>query len=311
VSEVRQRLDVPDPTHEFPIFDELRARGATDYIALKRFFLRTDHAAIVHPGKGAEGMTISVTTDAAGGFSDPQLDGIRNMLQPLCLTLKSGANRAMAEDITAAYLGKDASVRVLSGDIQRGSTETLSAVVWYLDLANFTKMSEEHGGEAMIELLNDYFGEVVDLLEDTGGNVLKFMGDGLLAIYDLNEVEDARAIAVASASKLQGIFDQINARREAEGKPVTDFTLALHAGDVLYGNIGGKSRLDFTVIGPAVNTTARILGMSGPLDEKIVISSAVAAPLRTTNPDLVSLGQYRLRGVTERQEIFTLDQGST
>ena len=305
--EVRHRLDDPDLEHHFPIYDELRERGATEYFATKKFFLKRGDTQEYDPLRPQEGMIISMTTDQEGGFTDAQLNGLRALLSPISLTIKSSANRAMAEDITAAYLGADASRRVLSGDIRRGSSETLSAVIWYFDLQNFTKLSEELGGAPIIELLNDYFGEVCALVEEGGGNVLKFMGDGMLAIYDLNEVADARAVAVDAAARLPGMFKEINARRAADGLPTTGFTLGLHAGDVLYGNIGGKTRLDFTVIGPAVNTTARILGMSDAVDQEIVISSAVARPLIDSRPDLVSLGKYRLRGVRDRQELFTLD----
>ena len=129
----------------------------------------------------------------------------------------------------------------------------------------------------------------------------------MLAIFDLDKVAEARRTAIEAAVELRQIIEDLNVTRAADNLPTTGFTLGLHAGDVLYGNIGGRTRLDFTVIGPAVNTTARILGMCGAVDQAIVISSAVAAPLRDSRADLVSLGQYRLRGVKERQELFTLD----
>ncbi|MEM6939481.1 MAG: adenylate/guanylate cyclase domain-containing protein [Pseudomonadota bacterium] len=305
--ELRQRLDVPAPEHWFPIFDELVALGATDYLAMKRFFLGTDHDQPVDPSKGAEGMTISIVTDAPGGFSEVALRELRALIAPLSLTLKSAANRRMAEDISAAYLGRDASQRVLSGALRRGSCEAIPAVIWYFDLQGFTALSETLPGPDIIAMLNDYFAEAVDAVQSRGGNVLKFMGDGMLAIFNLDTMPDARAVAIEAAAALRDTVGQMNAARKAEGLPVTGFTLGLHAGDVLYGNIGGRTRLDFTVIGPAVNTTARILGMSGPVGQNIVISSAVAQPLREVRPDLVSLGAYRLRSVTERQELFTLD----
>nr|WP_237218096.1 adenylate/guanylate cyclase domain-containing protein [Ruegeria lacuscaerulensis] len=213
----------------------------------------------------------------------------------------------MAEDITAAYLGKDASRRVLSGDITRGSSETISAVIWYFDLQGFTKLSEALPGDSIIELLNDYFAEAVDVVERNGGNVLKFMGDGMLAIFDINQVPDARRVAIHAAAELRDAFEELNQRRQVDGLPTTGFTLSLHAGNVLYGNIGGRSRLDFTVVGPAVNTTSRILGMCSALDQNIVVSDKVAGDLVGSIPSLVSLGQYRLRGVAERQELFTID----
>ncbi len=306
IPEMRQRLTDPDPALNFPIFDELRARGSTDYFAAKRSFLGRD-ASTVMTFQNEEGMIISMASDAADGFSQAHLDGMRNLLAPLCLTLKCGANRLIAEDITAAYMGRDASRRVLSGAITRGSSESIPAVIWYFDLRGFTRLSETLPGEAIIELLNDYFAVAVETVEKYGGNVLKFMGDGMLAIFDLNDIPDARLVAVRAAVDLRAAFEATNARRGAEGLTTTGFTLALHAGDVLYGNIGGKTRLDFTVIGPAVNTTARILGMTSALDQTIIISSTVAKPLLDQRPDLVSLGQYRLRGVSDRQELFTLD----
>jgi len=305
--EIRQKLTVPDPALDFPIFDELRKRGATDYFAAKRLFFRQDNAALVNPMQAEEGMIISLSTDAADGFTDAHLDGLRQLLPPLCLTLKSAANRRMAEDISAAYIGRDASKRVLSGDITRGSSQTIPAVIWYFDLKGFTKLSESLPGTAIIEMLNDYFAEAVDVVESHGGNVLKFMGDGLLAIFDMDQIPDARRVAVEAALELRDAFGSLNERRAAGDLTTTGFTLSLHAGDVLYGNIGGKTRLDFTVIGPAVNTTARILGMCSAVDQAIVISAKVARPLLDSIPGLVSLGQYRLRGVTERQELFTLD----
>ncbi len=307
VEEIRQDLTVEEPALNFPIFDELRERGATDYFAVKRFFLIQDNTTPIDPMQAYEGAIISLTTDASGGFTSEQLDGLRQLISPLCLTLKCGANRLMAEDITAAYLGKDASRRVLSGDITRGSSETISAVIWYFDLQGFTKLSEALPGDSIIELLNDYFAEAVDVVERNGGNVLKFMGDGMLAIFDINQVPDARRVAIHAATELRDTFEELNQRRQADGLPTTGFTLSLHAGDVLYGNIGGRSRLDFTVVGPAVNTTSRILGMCSALDQNIVVSDKVAGDLVGSVPSLVSLGQYRLRGVAERQELFTID----
>ncbi len=307
VEEIRQNLTVPDPELSFPIFDELRERGTTEYFAAKRMFFHRDVALPVDPMQPEEGMIISLTTKAPGGFTEAHLEGIRQLLHPLCLTLKCGANRVMAEDITAAYLGRDASKRVLSGDISRGSTQKIPAVIWDFDLKGFTKLSETLPGEAIIEMLNDYFDVAVDVVERHGGNVLKFMGDGMLAIFDMDQVPDARRVAVQAALELQEAFVTLNKRRGAESLTTTDFTLALHAGEVLYGNIGGKNRLDFTVIGPSVNTTARILSMCSAVDQSIVISAKVAAPLLEDIPELVSLGQYRMRGVRDRLELFTLD----
>ncbi|MEO0773746.1 MAG: adenylate/guanylate cyclase domain-containing protein [Pseudomonadota bacterium] len=307
ICELRQSLTETDPTLHFPIFDDLRAQGATDYYAAKRFFFVEDDTASPDPLEPEEGMVITLATDAPGGFTDAHLDGMRKILPPLCLTLKCGANRVMAEDITAAYMGRDASRRVLSGDMTRGSSQTLSAVILYFDLQGFTRLSETLPGAAIIEMLNDYFGVVVDIVQRRGGNVLKFMGDGMLAIFNMDDIPNAGCVAIGAALEMRAAFGPLNEQRAAAGLATTGFTLGLHAGDVLYGNIGGKTRLDFTVIGPAVNQTSRMQGMCSAVDQSIVISAKVARPLLDRVPELVSLGQYRLRGVRDRQELFTLD----
>jgi adenylate cyclase len=250
---------------------------------------------------------LSLSGDAATGFTDAQLKVLRDMLPYLLLPLKSYANGQVAIDIADTYLGRDAGSRVLSGDIVRGSVRSLNAVICYFDLKGFTRLSELLSGPDIIEMLNDYFGMAVDIVQAHGGNVLKFMGDGMLAIFDIERIDDAAHRALEAAVALRIEIDQVNARRAADQLPATAFTLALHAGEVLYGNIGGKTRLDFTVIGAAVNTAARLSGMCEHVDQQIVVSADVARPLLARRTDLVSLGQYRLRGVKERQELFTLD----
>lgn len=305
--ELHQPFDVPDPTHWFPMFDTLKSRGATDYIVFRKSFVSSENNQPIDPLNAPQGMIMSFASDAPGGFSPDDLATLRALMHTVALVLKSSANRQMAEDIAATYLGKDAGGRVVSGDILRGSSETISAVIWYFDLKSFTRLSENLPGPAVLELLNDYFGAVVDIVEELGGNVLKFMGDGLLAIFSTSDVPDAHGIAVEAAARVSAEVDMLNERRRSEGLTTTGFSLAMHAGDVLYGNIGGRTRLDFTVIGPAVNTTARMLGMCNLVDQNIIISSNVAKPVLPHRTDMVSLGQYRLRGVKDRQELFTLD----
>ncbi|MEM1352791.1 MAG: adenylate/guanylate cyclase domain-containing protein [Pseudomonadota bacterium] len=305
--ELRQRLDEPAPRFDFPFFDELRAQGATDYIVFKRFFDRRDGSLAIEGDALPEGCLLSIATDALCGYSDRDLAVIRSLLSPLLLALKSFGNKKAAEDIATTYLGPDAGRRVLSGEILRGSVDHVEAVIFYFDLAGFTQLSEALAGVDIIEMLNDYFGLAVDIVTEHGGNVLKFMGDGMLAIFDVTAMEDANKNAIAATLSLRAAMADTSARREAAGLAVTGFTLALHRGEVLYGNIGGRSRLDFTVIGPAVNTTARLSGMCAHVDQSIVISAPVARPLLHHCAALVSLGTYRLRGVASRQELFTLD----
>lgn len=305
--ELRQRLDDPQPAYDFPFFDDLRAGGATDYVLFKRFFDKHDGSLAFLGDTPPEGCLMSITTDAPSGYSDADLALIRSLLPPLLLALKSFANRKMAEDIADTYLGRDAGERVLSGDIVRGSVQRIDAVICYFDLSSFTKLSEKLTGEEIIALLNDYFGVAVKVVQDHGGNVLKFMGDGMLAIFNVARTDDANAAALNATLALRAAFDLKGTERAEKGLTTTGFTLALHRGEVLYGNIGGATRLDFTVIGPAVNTAARLSGMCAHVDQNIVISANVARPKLAEFDALVSLGTYRLRGVANRQELFTLD----
>ena len=305
--ELRQRLNDPNPEYDFPFFDDLRARGATDYLLFKRYFYRHEGSLAFLGDTPPEGCLISIVTDGPEGFSDDDLPIIRRVLPALLLALKSFGNLKMAKDIAATYLGRDASSRVLSGDIVRGSVRSIDAVICYFDLSGFTKLSEALSGREIIDLLNDYFGVAVDVVQEHGGNVLKFMGDGMLAIFNVAKTDDANAAALEATLAMRQAMAGKSAERSEQGLTTTGFTLALHRGEVLYGNIGGTTRLDFTVIGPAVNTAARLSGMCAHVDQSIVISANVARPLLERRQELVSLGQYRLRGVAERQELFTID----
>lgn len=308
ISEIREYLPSQGEPHRFPFLDELRSRGATDYFAAKMFFAKPSASLAVDPNDTPEGFVISWTSDAANGFSDANLVALRELLPSLGLALKSASNRQMAKDLVSTYLGADAGSRVLSGEIQRGSVETIHAVIWYFDLHGFTKLSETIPGPSIISMLNDYFDEVVSVVEKYGGNVLKFMGDGLLAIFNHNDKTDAVDSAIQAAFTLRQSIADLNLHRESESETTTGFSLALHTGEVLYGNIGSCNRLDFTVIGSAVNTTARILGMCGQLKQDLIISSEVARAVTAHQSNLVSLGHYRLHGVSELQELFTLHQ---
>lgn len=306
--DMRERLaDTPRP-HRFPFLDELRDRGATDYFAMKVAFTNTPADVGVDPDNPPEGFVISWASDAENGFTDADLNVLRELQMVLGLALKSTSNRQMASDLLSTYLGADAGERVLSGDIQRGSVEERHAVIWYFDLSGFTQLSEREESAKVISMLNAYFGEVVEVVEAQGGNVLKFMGDGLLAIFNADAGAEVDAVnrAVEGAVEVESRLKTLSTDRKAHGEPVTDYTLALNLGDVLYGNIGGAARLDFTVIGAAVNATARMLGMCGPTGQKIILSAAVAHRVADRSSQVVSLGRHMLRGMAKPQELYTL-----
>lgn len=308
--ELRRPISPASRPFEFPMFEEMLAQGATEYFAQQLSFTdqtRNRPGDVTDPLASAMGVLASWTTDHPGGFSETDIDDLRTILPVLGLALKSNANYRMARDLLGAYLGDDASRRVLRGEILRGTTERIGAVILMFDLAGFTRLSETLESDALINMLNDYYGMVVERIEERGGNVLKFIGDGLLAVFTDDDEAEAGNAALDTVEALRAGMAEVNARRLSEKLPITDATMALHAGEVAYGNIGGRNRLDFTVIGPAVNTTARLSGMCAQVDQPVVISAHVARPHLDRRPALVSLGQYRLRGVAERVELFTLD----
>ncbi len=306
MQDLRERLVDQNTPSRFPLLNELREQGATDYYATGVSFERPMREALKEPDTSVDGVLMSWTSDAPEGFRDHDLNLINSVLPHLGLALKSASNSRMARDLMRVYLGRDAGRRVLSGEIRRGSLQQIDAVIWNFDLEDFTSLSEQLPGPEIIEMLNDYLAVVVAVVHECGGNILKFMGDGLMAMFDVGEIdEDARA-ALAAVALLQDRMAARNAQRQAEGLRVVGYTLALHAGEILYGNIGAENRLDFTVIGPAVNQAARISGMHRSLGQRILISDDVARAAEPCSHELVSLGRYMLRGVTEPKELFTV-----
>jgi adenylate cyclase len=223
----------------------------------------------------------------------------------LALTLRT-THRA-ARTIVATYLGSDAAERVLAGNIVRGRAETIRAVVWFSDLVGSTRIAETTPPEGLLALLNDYAEVEVDVIEAHGGHVLKFIGDGILAIFPGADTTRACTQALDAAASLRERIATLNARRQAAGQPVTDAHLALHVGDLLYGNVGGPRRLDFTVLGPAVNEAARIEAFCGSLERPVIVSAAFAEAAGAARARLVSLGRYAMKGVARPQELFTPD----
>ena len=212
---------------------------------------------------------------------------------------------AMTDTLMETYLGRDAGRRVLSGKIVRGIAERIDAVVWFSDLRGFTRITDTTP-EQVIPLLNDYFDVIVSAIKKYGGDVLKLIGDGTLAIFTAGDRMQACDMALAAAlAARQGIAELKKLRAQAD-KPVTDMYLGLHVGEVFFGNVGSRERLDFTVVGPAVNEASRIAAMCRSLEQPVLISAAFA-DVGNLKQRLVSVGRYALRGVSHAQELFTLD----
>ncbi|TCM67606.1 class 3 adenylate cyclase [Rhizobium sp. BK068] len=213
----------------------------------------------------------------------------------------------MASTIAKVYLGDDAADQVLHGRITRGRSERISAALWFSDLANFTRISDTVDPEEIIPMLNDYAEAVITSVRQAGGEVLKLMGDGTLAIFRGGTSSQACACALEASRLLDGRLIDLNARRCGEGRPATDLYLGLHVGDVFYGNIGSQDRLDFTVIGPAVNEVSRITSLCRSLHQGLLMSGPFAACVSASEIDgLHSIGRHVLRGVSRPQELFTI-----
>lgn len=297
--EIRRRLERGEGRNEFPLLDRFAREGMTDYLALAVRFPPTATLGSV------SGLLCSWQTDAPGGFGDEIADLLRRVSRSLALAYKAVASVHTGRTLMRTYLGEDAGRRVLAGDIERGKAETIQAVLWYSDLEGFTRIADSSASDGLLGLLNDYAETVVDVVQDHGGEVMKFIGDGILAIFPLTE--DVCSRALNAAQSLLPAVDALTARRTGEGLPSTGIHVAMHVGEVLYGNIGSRDRLDFTVVGRAVNEVARIEAMCRSLEQRLIVSEAFAASAGAARERLVSLGRYALRGVRRPEELFTLD----
>jgi adenylate cyclase len=273
------------------VFHELRDEGLTDYVALPMTFC---------DGK-IHGTTWS--SDRAGGFDGGHLALIEDLLPAYSLLLEIHHNRRMAISLLDTYVGHRAGERILAGQITRGSGQTVQAAIWFCDLRGFTALSESKGRDDLLDCLNRFFDCMAGPVERHGGDILKFMGDGMLAIFPL-EGEDACGRALEAASDAREAMAVLNEelRARAEEQPL-GFGIALHVGEVMYGNIGTANRLDFTVVGPAVNLTSRLQALCRQLDCSVLISDAFAA---LCSDELRSLGSHRLAGIVRPVEVFTL-----
>jgi adenylate cyclase len=286
---VRRKLADPDGGVDFPVLADLRAQGVTDYLASPLFF--TDGA--IH--------VVTCTTRQPGGFTDAQIAGIEAIITPLARVAEIRALRRMASVLLDTYVGHDAGERILAGRIRRGDIEEIHAAIWLSDMRGFTTLADRLPPRVLIDLLNRYFDCQVPVILDHGAEVLKFMGDGLLAIFAItgDETEVCKR-ALAAARQAQTNIAELS----RSAMPGLRFGLALHIGDVLYGNIGSGSRLDFTCIGPAVNFAARIEKLTGQVGREILASGEFA---RHCRGEFTALGEFALSGFSATQQVFGLE----
>jgi class 3 adenylate cyclase/uncharacterized protein (DUF427 family) len=290
---IRRCLEGDEPLLDYPILHDLIEEGATDYVAL--------------PMRFSDGQIniLTLVSNEPGGFTTSQLGYLYEVLPNVGRLIEAHAQRDSALTLLQTYLGRNAGQRVLSGKVQRGDGEDLDTIIWFSDLRDSTRMADSMDRMTYLKGLDQYFDCVAGAIVQSGGEVLKFIGDAILAIFPTNVgFEEACAQAVSAIRQANDGLAQVNAQREVEGLRALRFGTGLHRGNILYGNIGAESRLDFTVIGPAVNEASRIEGLCKQLGESVLTSAAFADGLQAGKR---SLGEFELSGVKNRWELFRLD----
>ncbi len=289
----RRRIGNPDVALDFSILPELKAEGFTDYVALRLPF--TDGTS----------SALTLATKRTGGFEDHDIEFFDSLLPHVALVFEARIGHRIAESVVKTYLGEDAGRRVLRGEVTRGSGEVIEAAILCGDVRDFTQLSETLPGTRVIELLNSYFESVIPPIEAYGGEVLKLIGDGVLAIFPLRRGGVKPACFAAGSAALEAFANlaEVNRTRAAAGLRTIRIGITLHVGRVIYGNIGASSRLDFTVIGPAVNLVSRMQTLCRRFEKAMLFSAEF---VRQSGIPALSLGRHELRGVSEPQEVFAL-----
>jgi adenylate cyclase len=290
---VRHRLEGTTP--QAPVLRQLQEEGATDYVALPLFF-SSGHV-----------DALSLVSDRPGGFAQEDLDRLYHLHFPFTRVLENLSLREMAANLLDAYVGRAAGQRILAGEVKRGEGQTIEAVIWYCDLRGFTRTSDSLPRDSVICLLNDYFGAMGAAVTSAGGEILKFMGDAMLAMLPVDRPDgraDTVARAVRAAGEAAAAIATLNEQRRGTGEQPLRFGLALHIGEVMFGNIGASSRLDITVIGPAVNYAARLEKVCAISGQSIVLSHEVASLLPADAT--VLLGAHMLKDVDVPQQVYRL-----
>ncbi len=297
---VRRRLEGPSPRLDYPVLRDLHADGATDYVAM--------------PMRFSDGQIniITLVSRQPGGFSTAQLGLLHEILPVLSRLFEVFALQDNAVALLGTYLGRRTGSQVLNGLIRRGDGQDIDAAIWLCDLRGSTSLSESLARGAYLDTLNQFFDCMVEPIVEHGGEVLKYIGDAVLAIFPIEERDGAAdpkdaahhacEHALAAAADARARVEALNLERAGRGEPPLGYGIGLHRGRLTYGNIGSAARLDFTVIGTAVNEAARIEEITKLLDRPLLISSAFAA---SYGGELTSLGRRPLRGVAVEQEIFT------
>jgi len=309
VDDVRHRLDRSENVDAFPLLVDLQNQDFTDYIALGRMFSRqmSDNAT-------PNGMVASFATREKHGFSDPCIAALRRLFPRLAVAVKVAQGRETAENIVNAFMGKDPGRRVLDGHIRLGDADLIPSVIYFLDLQGSTMLAEQLGPMAFLGILNRFFEAAAQPILDNGGHILRYIGDSALAAFPIQAKGseqhgrqvyppiDACTRALEAVRQGQANVAALNTQLIAEGNPAVSFTVGLHLGDVLFANIGVPERVEFTVIGPAANTAARIQSHAKSIHQQVLVSQAIADVLQI---DWIDHGTQSLRGVATPIRLFS------
>ena len=290
-AEVRERLE-RDPSlgRKHAVYDEMRAKGLTDYVAWPLYHtLGKRHL-------------VTFATDRPGGFDDAHLARLQKLVPVLALVSEIRVKNRLARTLLETYVGSHAGEMVLAGATRRGSGTTVRAAIMICDLRDFTKISDNWPRDDVIDLLNSYFDALSEPIARHGGEILKFIGDGLLAIFPLTH-PSACADLLHAVTEAREALAALSENNGATGRAPLDYGIGVHVGDVMYGNIGSRTRLDFTVIGPAVNMASRLEALTKQLGRKVLLSRAFA-DLVQGEFDLEHVGKHAVRGFSEPIELF-------
>jgi adenylate cyclase len=288
----RYRLEGDSAAVEkFPLLKTFRDGGATDYLACPMHLFVGRH------------RVVTWATDRPGGFTDEHIAAIEAVLPALALVVESKTLQRVSAGLLDTYLGHTIGNHILNGEIFRGQGRHLRAALMAVDMRSFTAIADRMPGEELIRMLDDYFDAVAASVHGQGGEILKFVGDGVLAIFEPTgrSEQDAVTAALAAGEETLRRIDTANNNRAAVGQELIGLGIGLHLGDVIYGNVGAIDRLDFTTIGPAVNLVCRLEGLTKVLGRPLLVSESFA---QAYGRPLQSLGAQPVRGLSAPQEVF-------
>lgn len=295
VAEIRKNLEnVDDSTDDYPLYKELRREGYTEYIAWP-----VEHTF----GKR---HIVTFSTDRPGGFEEEHVVFLRDLLPALTLVSEIRLKNIMARTLLQTYVGPHASEQILAGATTRGSGATVGAAIMICDLRDFTSISDLWPRDDVIHLLNDYFDAMSEPIERHGGEILKFMGDGLLAIFPLGVPTACEDLLLAIREGREAM-NKLNEEHARMGRNPLRYGVGVHVGDVMYGNIGSRRRLDFTVIGPAVNIASRLESLTKEVKRPVLLSRAFVE-MAACEAHMQFLGSFPLRGLDEPVDVFALPE---